>query len=108
MITITPQAVVQFLELQAEQPEMTVLRVFVQGGGCSGFSYGMLLETGPNITDLQIQSNGVTIVVDPISKSYLDGATIDFRPGLTGAGFSITNPSAESTCGCGSSFKPRC
>ena len=82
------------------------LRVFVQGGGCSGFQYGLMIDEGEGdaSTDAVIQSNGVKLLIDPISARYLAGAEVDFVDNITGGGFTIKNPNAKSTCGCGSSF----
>jgi iron-sulfur cluster assembly accessory protein len=78
--------------------------VFVQGGGCSGFQYGLMIEEGSGVGDQLFESNGVKLFVDPVSISYLKGAEVDFVDTITGGGFTIKNPNATSTCGCGSSF----
>jgi iron-sulfur cluster insertion protein len=80
------------------------LRVFVQGGGCSGFQYGLMIEENGGAGDQVFESNGVKLFVDPVSISYLKGAEVDFVETVTGGGFTIKNPNATSTCGCGSSF----
>lgn len=80
------------------------LRVFVTGGGCSGFQYGFTFDEIMNDDDLAIEKNGVTLLIDPMSYQYLLGAEIDYTEGLEGAQFTIKNPNAVSTCGCGSSF----
>jgi iron-sulfur cluster insertion protein len=80
------------------------LRVFVTGGGCSGFQYGFTFEEAINDDDTSMQKNGVTLLVDPMSLQYLGGAEIDYQEGAEGAQFVIKNPNATSTCGCGSSF----
>ena len=80
------------------------LRVFVQGGGCSGFQYGFTFDDSINEGDRQIENNGVTLVVDPMSYEYLSGAEVDFKESLEGSMFVINNPNATTTCGCGSSF----
>ena len=80
------------------------LRVFVQGGGCSGFQYGFSFEEGVEDGDFSVTNQGVTLVVDPMSFQYLMNAEIDYREGLEGAQFVIRNPNAKTTCGCGSSF----
>jgi iron-sulfur cluster insertion protein len=80
------------------------LRVFVTGGGCSGFQYGFTFDEVTNEDDTVMQKNGVTLLVDPMSFQYLVGAEIDYQEGLEGAQFVIKNPNATSTCGCGSSF----
>ncbi len=80
------------------------LRVFVSGGGCSGFQYGFTFDEVTNEDDTQVEKNGVTLLIDPMSFQYLAGAEIDYQEGLEGAQFVIKNPNASSTCGCGSSF----
>ena len=80
------------------------LRVFVTGGGCSGFQYGFTFDEVQNDDDAVMQKNGVTLLIDPMSYQYLMGAEIDYTEGLEGAQFVIKNPNASSTCGCGSSF----
>ena len=80
------------------------LRVFVSGGGCSGFQYGFTFDEATGEDDTSLQKGGVTLLVDPMSLQYLAGAQIDYQEGIEGAQFVIKNPSATSTCGCGSSF----
>jgi len=80
------------------------LRVFVSGGGCSGFQYGFTFDENVEEGDTQVQNEGVTLLVDPMSFQYLAGAEIDYTEGLEGAQFVIRNPNATTTCGCGSSF----
>jgi len=80
------------------------LRVFVQGGGCSGLSYGFEFDEQFQEGDTTVENQGVTLLVDPMSVQYLSGAEIDYREGLEGAQFVIRNPNATTTCGCGSSF----
>ena len=80
------------------------LRVYIQGGGCSGFQYGFEFDQEQGEDDLAIATDGVTLLVDPLSLQYLMGATVDYTESLHGAQFSIRNPNAKSTCGCGSSF----
>ena len=107
MITVTDGAASKIVGLMAEEKKTSGgLRVFVQGGGCSGFQYGLMIEEGEGDTsaDRVFESNGVRLYVDPISLRYLGGAQVDFVDNLTGGGFTIRNPSAKSTCGCGSSF----
>jgi iron-sulfur cluster insertion protein len=104
MINVTPAAATKINELLVEENKVSAgLRVFVQGGGCSGFQYGLMIDEGEGdtTTDAVIESNGV---VDPISARYLTGAEVDFVDNVTGGGFTIKNPNAKSTCGCGSSF----
>jgi len=98
-------AVNKLRELIAEEanPEIK-LRVFVQGGGCSGFSYGFTFDEVKNEDDFDFNYEEVQVVVDAMSMQYLQGATIDYREDVMGSSFVINNPSATSTCGCGSSF----
>ena len=107
MITVTDGAASKVVALMADENKTSGgLRVFVQGGGCSGFQYGLMIEEGEGDTsaDRVFESNGVRLYVDPISLRYLGGAQVDFVDNLTGGGFTIRNPNAKSTCGCGSSF----
>jgi iron-sulfur cluster insertion protein len=107
MITITDSAVEKLRDILAEEnnPKLK-LRVFVQGGGCSGMQYGFTLDEEQAEDDWDIESNGVHVLVDSMSGGYLQGATIDYREDQYGASFSIKNPNAVTTCGCGSSFSP--
>ncbi len=107
MIHVTPAAASKIQELLAEENKLGAgLRVFVQGGGCSGFQYGLMIDEGEGdpSTDQVFESNGIRLVVDPISIRYLQGAEVDFVDNVSGGGFTIKNPNARSTCGCGSSF----
>lgn len=107
MINVTELAATKISELlDEEQKAGAGLRVFVQGGGCSGFQYGLMIEEGDASGDADqiFESNGVKLFVDPISIRYLEGAEVDFVDNITGGGFTIKNPNAKSTCGCGSSF----
>jgi len=82
------------------------LRVFITGGGCSGFQYGFTFEEDVSEDDTQVEKSGVTLLIDPASYQYLVGAEIDFTDGIEGSQFVIRNPNATTTCGCGSSFSP--
>ncbi|MGE3274721.1 MAG: iron-sulfur cluster insertion protein ErpA [Vicinamibacterales bacterium] len=105
IITVTESAASKIKELLAEEGKTdSGLRVFVQGGGCSGFQYGLMIEESGGVGDQQYESNGVRLYVDPVSLSYLKGAEVDFVDTITGGGFTIKNPNATSTCGCGQSF----
>ena len=105
MINVSPTAASKINELLAEENKTgSGLRVFVQGGGCSGFQYGLMIEEDGGVGDQVYESNGVRLFVDPVSVSYLKGAEVDFVDTVTGGGFTIKNPNATSTCGCGSSF----
>jgi iron-sulfur cluster insertion protein len=94
---------VKELILEEGNPELK-LRVFVTGGGCSGFQYGFTFDEVTNEDDTIMEKNGVTLLIDPMSFQYLVGAEIDYSEGLQGSQFVIKNPNATSTCGCGSSF----
>ena len=105
VILVTEAAAGKIRDLLAEEGKPdSGLRVFVQGGGCSGFQYGLMIEEGGGNADQVYESNGVRLFVDPVSVSYLKGAEVDFVETVTGGGFTIKNPNATSTCGCGSSF----
>jgi iron-sulfur cluster assembly accessory protein len=105
MINVSTQAASKINELLAEEGKTgSGLRVFVQGGGCSGFQYGLMIEESGGQGDQVFESNGVRLFVDPVSVSYLKGAEVDSVDTVTGGGFTIKNPNATSTCGCGSSF----
>ncbi len=107
MINVTETAASKINELLAEENKPGAgLRVFVQGGGCSGFQYGLMIDEGDGdpSSDQVFEVNGVRLVVDPISIRYLKGAEVDFVDNIAGGGFTIRNPNAKSTCGCGSSF----
>ncbi|CAG4884299.1 putative chaperone involved in Fe-S cluster assembly and activation; hesB-like [Georgfuchsia toluolica] len=104
-LIFTDNAVNKVRELIAEEgnPELK-LRVFVSGGGCSGFQYGFTFDEVSNEDDTVLEKSGVTLLIDPMSYQYLVGAEIDYSEGLEGSQFVIKNPNATSTCGCGSSF----
>ncbi|WP_108651954.1 iron-sulfur cluster insertion protein ErpA [Dongshaea marina] len=90
--------------LEEEQNHELKLRVYITGGGCSGFQYGFTFDEKINEGDMVIDKNGVQIVVDPMSLQYLVGGTVDYTEGLEGSRFLVNNPNATTTCGCGSSF----
>src|SRR5207253_10486319 len=106
-ISLTESAAAKIKELQAQEPagEAGVLRVAVQGGGCSGFEYALGFDRGAQEGDHEIESHGVTVVVDPFSAPYLSGAEIDFLETIQEAGFKINNPNVTAACGCGHSFQ---
>ena len=105
LINVTEAAASKIKDLLAEESKAdSGLRVFVQGGGCSGFQYGLMIEENGGVGDQTFESNGIKLYVDPVSLSYLKGAEVDFVDTITGGGFTIKNPNATSTCGCGSSF----
>ena len=105
LLSLTPVAAAKVRELLAEEPdgETLVLRVAIQGGGCSGFQYGLGFDTVAE-GDLELVLEGVRVVVDPFSAPYLSGTTIDFLNTIQEAGFKIDNPNATASCGCGHSF----
>jgi len=90
--------------IQEEGNPDLALRVYIEGGGCSGFQYGFEFDENHAEDDLAVQTSGVTLLVDPLSLQYLMGAEVDYTESLTGAQFVIRNPNAKTTCGCGSSF----
>lgn len=92
--------------IEEEDNDALKLRVFVSGGGCSGFQYGFTFDENVQDGDTQVENVGVTLLIDPMSFQYLVGAEIDYTEGLEGAQFVIRNPNATTTCGCGSSFSP--
>ena len=105
MITITESAQHKIVDVLAEENDPTLkLRMFVQGGGCAGFSYGFTLDSEKNEDDFEIPAGSSSVLVDSLSFQYVQGATIDYEESLMGASFKIKNPQASSTCGCGSSF----
>jgi len=107
ILDLTEGAAVKVRELMAEEApgEAEVLRVAIEGGGCSGFQYGLGFDRGSMEGDLEFEQHGVRVVVDPFSAPYLRGATIDFLNGLQESGFKIENPNAVASCGCGHSFQ---
>ena len=103
MITITESAKLKIADILAEENNPTLrVRAFVQGGGCSGFQYGFTLDEDVGEDDFDIDG----VLIDSMSMQYLTGAVIDYREDAMGSNFSISNPNAETTCGCGSSFSP--
>jgi iron-sulfur cluster assembly accessory protein len=107
LVSLTANAAAKVRELQADEPEgeASVLRIAVQGGGCSGFEYALGFDSGAQEGDLELESHGVRVVVDPFSAPYLQGTEVDFLNTLQEAGFKINNPNVVSACGCGHSFQ---
>jgi iron-sulfur cluster assembly accessory protein len=104
-VTLTAKAVEMVKDaIQREGLEGFGIRIGVMGGGCSGFQYSMDFEKEPKDGDLSFEQEGIRVYVDPMSSMYLQGVTVDYVVGLQGAGFKFNNPSARTTCGCGSSF----
>ena len=105
MLTITESVNHRIVELIQEENNPNLnLRVFVQGGGCSGFQYGFTFDEDQNEYDFVIEQNGLKYLIDAMSMQYLEGATIDYKSTFEGEQFVISNPNAQTTCGCGSSF----
>lgn len=103
-MTLTESAAERIKAILAKQPDAKLLRVSVDGGGCSGFSYKFDLTDAQNSDDLLVERNGVGVVIDEMSLEFLDGSEIDFTTELIGAAFKINNPNATAACGCGTSF----
>ena len=103
-VTVSPRAARRIGDILKGEPPGSVLRVSVEGGGCSGFQYKFEIEHAQAADDLVINRDGVTVLVDPISVNYMKGSEIDFVDDLIGASFKVKNPNATSGCGCGTSF----
>jgi iron-sulfur cluster insertion protein len=107
MLNLTKNAIDKIKDLLAEENNANLkLRTFVQGGGCSGMQYGFTFDEQQNDDDFAITDSGITVLVDSASMMYLDGASIDYKEDVMGNSFTISNPNAQTTCGCGSSFSP--
>jgi iron-sulfur cluster assembly accessory protein len=105
VLTLTEAAATKIKQLLAEETDVEVLRVAIQGGGCSGFQYGLGFDTGAAEGDLEFEQHGVKVVVDPFSAPYLTGAEVDYVDTIQAAGFAVNNPNAVASCGCGHSFQ---
>jgi iron-sulfur cluster assembly accessory protein len=103
-ITVTERAARQIGEILRAEPAGTMLRVSVEGGGCSGFQYRFGTEHSRAADDMIIEQDGATVVIDPVSVNYMAGSEIDFVDDLIGAAFKVNNPKATASCGCGTSF----
>jgi iron-sulfur cluster insertion protein len=107
MITVTETAQTKITDILAEENNPSLkLRMYVQGGGCSGMSYGFTLDEEQNEDDFEIPIISTSVLIDAMSMQYVSGATIDYKDDLSGSQFVIKNPNAQTTCGCGSSFSP--
>src|SRR6476661_9014976 len=104
LVSLTPAAAVTIRALMEEDAEVSVLRVAIEGGGCSGFQYGLGFDRGAQEGDQVFECEGVTVVVDPFSAPYLSGARVDYLETIQESGFKIDNPNAVASCGCGHSF----
>src|SRR3954449_7794924 len=104
LVSLTPAAAAKISALMAEETDVSVLRVAIEGGGCSGFQYGLGFDRGAQEGDHEFECEGVTVVVDPFSAPYLMGARVDYLETIQESGFKIENPNAAASCGCGHSF----
>jgi iron-sulfur cluster assembly protein len=105
LVSLTPAAAEKIRGLMAEDADVSVLRVAIEGGGCSGFQYGLGFDRGAQEGDHAFECEGVQVVVDPHSAQYLRGATVDYLETIQESGFKIDNPNAVASCGCGHSFQ---
>jgi iron-sulfur cluster insertion protein len=107
MLTVTEAAQTKISDILLEENNPSLkLRMYVQGGGCSGMSYGFTLDEEQNEDDFEIPIISTSVLIDAMSMQYVSGATIDYKDDLSGSQFVIKNPNAQTTCGCGSSFSP--
>ena len=106
MITLTDSAVQRIEKVLQDEGPNYKLRMYIEGGGCSGFNYGFAVDDAKNDDDFEINAGSISVLVDSISMQYLQGATVDFKKSVLSESFVIKNPQAKSTCGCGSSFNP--
>ena len=105
LVTLTANAAAKIKDLIEQESDVSVLRVAIEGGGCSGFQYGLGFDRGAQEGDLEYESEGVRVVIDPFSAPYLKGARVDYLETIQESGFKIDNPNATASCGCGSSFQ---
>jgi iron-sulfur cluster insertion protein len=103
-MTLSPSAAARVATIAAKQGKPAILRLSVEGGGCSGFQYKFGLDDAPEADDLMVEQDGVTLLVDPMSLELVAGSVVDYVESLGGAAFKVENPQAASGCGCGSSF----
>ncbi len=103
-ITVSDRAATQIAAIIAKEADNKMLRVSVEGGGCSGFQYKFDLVQARGSEDLAIEKGGITVLIDPVSQMYMEGSEIDFADELIGAAFKVNNPNATASCGCGTSF----
>ncbi len=105
LLSLTASAATKIKSLMAEEDDVNVLRVAIEGGGCSGFQYGLGFDRGAVEGDIEFECEGVSVVIDPFSAPYLQGARVDYLETIQEAGFKVENPNAVSSCGCGHSFQ---
>src|SRR5215207_7706227 len=103
-INVTERAARRIKEIMAREPEGSMLRISVNGGGCSGFQYAFDIDRERQEEDLAVERDGATVLIDPVSVQYMEGATVDFVDDLIGQSFKVENPMATAGCGCGTSF----
>jgi iron-sulfur cluster assembly accessory protein len=103
-VTLSERAAKRIVKILAKEPDGTVLRVSVSGGGCSGFQYGFDLDASRAADDIVVERDGAVVIIDPVSLPYMGGSEIDFVDDLIGQSFQIRNPNATASCGCGTSF----
>jgi iron-sulfur cluster assembly accessory protein len=103
-VIVTERAAQRIGEILSREPSGTMLRVSVEGGGCSGFQYKFDMERSPADDDIVIKRSGATVLIDPVSLNYMAGSEIDFVDDLIGSSFKVNNPKATASCGCGTSF----
>lgn len=104
MVTVTDVAASKIKELMVEEQDAVGLQIYVRGGGCHGYQYGMAFESKVGEDDTVIEKQGIQVILDPQSAPLLSGAEVDYVDSVQGSGFSVKNPQAKTTCGCGSSF----
>jgi iron-sulfur cluster assembly accessory protein len=107
VVTLTDKALDKVRQLADREQDANVLRLAVEGGGCSGFQYAIGFDTGSAPDDVVVDAAGVTVVIDPVSLPYLRGSQLDYVDGLINAGFTFTNPNVAATCGCNASFQAK-
>jgi len=103
-ITLTDRAASRIRDIVGANPAMRALRIAVNGGGCSGFQYDFALAESASDDDLVVERDGATVLIDPVSRGFVEGAEIDFVDDLIGQSFKVNNPNAKASCGCGTSF----
>jgi len=106
MITLTESAINRIQKVLSDEGPNFKLRMYIEGGGCSGFNYGFAVDDTKSEDDFEIEQGPVSVLIDSVSAQYLQGATVDYKKTLLSESFVINNPKAKSTCGCGSSFNP--
>jgi iron-sulfur cluster insertion protein len=106
MITLTESAITRISKILSDEGPDAKLRMYIEGGGCSGFNYGFAIDSTKNDDDFEIPAGSLSVLIDAVSAQYLEGAIVDYKKTLLSENFVIKNPKAKGTCGCGSSFNP--